>query len=537
MTPAIKKIKVAMSEERIRQLEAQLKAQETKLKAQETESKEQEAQLKAQLKAQEDKNSRLADENEKLKDNTIRLEVILSIGNGTPSAIVSKVLQRPIKHYIPKEDERRADCWKKLQGLASGIDLTTSENDVVHPFICLVLNEIYKDKIPPPAILNRVKPVGTNAVPDILICRTGVSSPSWKDVDILIKLKCAQTALMTDAIAQVSKYMSEALKEGFGKPNRRLIAMASNCLSLHVMQVDDDVRNLFRYELFELFPSGWTNLPDATLGFSLLYDLFREQLNETFAIRVNGEDVIVEGTIQNAEIGIYICTLHGEKCVVKQGITRRHKGLMIQEAINYSTVASNPELASFIVPKVDVKIEYGYAMKLAKPLKGVNLSKEGIISGMRHIFHGLRQMHSLGYTHLDIRPDNIVVYEETFRLIDWASLITNANERVFQYQGVTDPFCPSEVGEFLPTGKLKLWDLFCYGHTFLFLIADTEDRIKFHRPETRHEYIINLCKSNQNNIENRIARFFEGLNTWCHGESDVSISSYQAFEELLFDDI
>jgi hypothetical protein len=111
---------------------------------------------------------------------------------------------------------------------------------------------------------------------------------------------------------------------------------------------------------------------------------------------------------------------------------------------------------------------------------------------------------------MDIRPGNIVIYENKGRLIDWLTLQRGEIGHAYLRQGHEDPFWPFHREKFTHKSLFYLWDLISLGYTFLFL-AVTDLSVRLEMQTKRFDVVCNLSKDPT--FVGKMARIIQYLET------------------------
>jgi hypothetical protein len=336
------------------------------------------------------------------------------------------------------------------------------------------------------AVTETRKVDGSQQVPDLVIAKQGCTNPGFQDVFAVIELKTPSTVLMNAAV-QAGKYLAEISNSRIDT-NRSLTAIGTNYQDVCIFgfQNRDSVPILTLYDIAPCFPKGWKDLGTPTDGFMALCHAIHQTGDSTSRIIViNESDVVITGTIHEMEgIGVYRCTYLQEELVVKQGYGKRGKGFVEHELQKLKTVSKIAKFQPFLLPwKQDLNIQHGYAMPLGTvitdPLLFVTDWEGFLDKQYRWLIQGLSILHEENLYHMDIRPGNIIIYENTARLIDWLTLQRGDVINAWLRQGHDDPFWPVHRDKFNEKNLFYLWDLISLGYTFLFLaIKELSIRLK-----------------------------------------------------------
>jgi serine/threonine protein kinase len=99
---------------------------------------------------------------------------------------------------------------------------------------------------------------------------------------------------------------------------------------------------------------------------------------------------------------------------------------------------------------------------------------------------GIAILHQNGWVHTDIRPKNIIVYNNTARLIDWVTAyqLRMGGDCFYHHQGEIDPFAHDslyEISDRASTSFLPKWDYLSLAYS-LFGLSGYFDKL----PRERH---------------------------------------------------
>lgn len=290
----------------------------------------------------------------------------------------------------------------------------TDENKMLHPWFANIFKIIIKRLGVNVAILNRprVSVGGLNEVsPDFLIGPLGLSLMSFLDSRIIIELN-RSTAPFNSAISDSTQYLGHALSY-----YRNVISIACNALEIQALWVTDEAQQLKTRKVSLFTDCKWKSHTEPTKGFKLLCNILSCPVGPPKSISINGELIPTTGTMfDDGTICIYTC-IHGWQEILAQiAIEKR-------EFQKYKKVLEYHEMQKYVVPepKIPVEVMDGFAMMRGTPLYEIR-DLETLKIHLQHAFQGIQQLHALGFYHLDLRPSNFVIYDETCRLIDWATM-------------------------------------------------------------------------------------------------------------------
>ena len=158
-------------------------------------------------------------------------------------------------------------------------------------------------------------------------------------------------------------------------------------------------------------------------------------------------------------------------------------------------------MQNFVVPVLEeFKVESGFAMEVGEPLiRWIELNVAGkkkhdvvlpqLKVFLKQVFHGLALLHYNNWSHFDIRPANIVIFNGTARLIDWLTANPCDYHQSWRIQqGETCYFWPKNYEMFIKDGKK--WDLISFGYTTIALaLGEIEAKKVFEDFDSRQIFV------------------------------------------------
>jgi hypothetical protein len=140
------------------------------------------------------------------------------------------------------------------------------------------------------------------------------------------------------------------------------------------------------------------------------------------------------------------------------------------------------DLITFITP---------IAKETATDLPKENLTSIELLNGFKSIFNQLKTMHNQGYVHHDVKPDNILIYENNEWKLNDFGLAKKADEKSF---GGTLLFCPLDFN----TIETKTKDLYAFALTMCAIFLGGTHHIDYAKAmgkENYVEYLLNDLKT------------------------------------------
>jgi len=437
-------------------------------------------------------NETLTAENEKLTQEVNLNKSIQSLTVGAPTTIFSYITNlgpAPVESQsCPLE--KIVDCWRQCRNSSLMPDLgavsSRVQEDSVQVAFTVGIRIIVSNLHYRHYFTEKINISGSDLKPDLILAQQGVTNPGFRDVLIIVELKAPKISLK-DVVAQAAKYLA---KVSLKKLNQKqslssLVAIGSNYLDICIFGFP--CGNILRRcsGVKSCFPAGWKKLDTPTDGFiELCHAIHQTGDSNSKYIKINDVDVIITGTIYEMEgVGVYRCTYQNQDLVVKQGYGKRGKGLVELELEKLKVVSEITAFRPYLLPwKEDLRVQHGYVMPFGTVIFDECYQNESfLMEQYRWLIKGLKILHGNNLYHLDIRPGNIIVYENSARLIDWFTLQRDELFHAWLRQGHDDPFWPIHREKFNDKSLFYLWDLISLGYTFLFIAVNDESvRLQMH---------------------------------------------------------
>jgi hypothetical protein len=376
---------------------------------------------------------------------------------------------------------------------------------------------------------------GSRHLPALVLVRERTAVLDLQDVVAVVDLKSPSVSL-NEITRQAALYLSEQfqIRASRNLPLSSLIALGSNYAEICIfgVPVPDTSMGLHRYTVAPCFPIGWKTLESPTEGFvELCHAMYHIGKNASKYIPINESvGIIVDTFHENTTIGtsVYKCTYRNEDIVVKQGYEVSGKSLVDEELEHLKVVSKVVEFHPYLLPwRQDLRIAHGFAMYLGTVISTPSLlTEEFLEKQFCWLVQGLRILHKNDMNHMDIRPGNIIIYEDTARITDW---MTMRRGEIIPECLVTlhdDPFWPVLREKFQERKLFYLWDLTSLGYTFLFL-AVKDLSVRWDMQIERLDVVKSLL--NDPTLVGKLARIVQYLET-----TSLDTDQNSVYETCLF---
>ena len=150
-----------------------------------------------------------------------------------------------------------------------------------------------------------------------------------------------------------------------------------------------------------------------------IYNSHRDDYSRKYNVKKKHSGL---GSGGNGDVRRAICIKTGElvalKCLNKDAKANKEKRLRFEDEIN--TMVQAGKQIKGIIPIIDYSIKGGwYVMPVAESLNKHCDSIESIVAGVKQIAETLVEIHDMGLSHRDIKPDNMLYYEDRWVLCDF----------------------------------------------------------------------------------------------------------------------
>lgn len=267
------------------------------------------------------------------------------------------------------------------------------------------------------------------------------------------------------------------------------------------------------------------------------------------------------GSGGNGDVRRAICIETGElvalKCLNKDAMAIKEKRLRFEDEINTMVQAGGK--INGIIPIVDYSIKGGwYVMPVAEGLNKYCDSIESIVAGIKQIAETLVEIHDMGLSHRDIKPDNMLYYEDRWVLCDFGLVdipdnphnLTKNSNRV----GAIKTIAP-EMSRNAKDADGKKADVYSLAKSLWMLITKNDESFEGHYDvldntmslhqykDVREQHLVEIDElldvSTMNNPDDRptMIQFVERLSAWQEinaNDSKKQISNWNFLKKYLF---
>lgn len=245
------------------------------------------------------------------------------------------------------------------------------------------------------------------------------------------------------------------------------------------------------------------------------------------------------------------------KCLNKSAKANKEKVLRFEDEI--STMIQAGKQIKGIIPIIDYSIKgCWYVMPIAEGIKGRSNSIEEIIAGILQVAETLVGIHAIGLSHRDIKPDNMLYYNDRWVLCDFGLVdipdnphnLTKNSTRV----GAVKTIAP-EMSRNAKDADGKKADVYSLAKSLWILLTNNDDSFEGHYEVTDasmslHEYkdlrrqhlveideLLEAATKNEPNERPTMAQFVSRLKLWQEINKDVrkqQISNWNFLKQYLF---
>ncbi|KAJ3099212.1 hypothetical protein HDU96_010772 [Phlyctochytrium bullatum] len=396
-----------------------------------------------------------------------------------------------------------AAAWNFIRNSTAILDLSFDSED---GFIT-AMKQIIKDitiRIPLPCSIHPRHQIYGDIL-SIAFCYGRVLTHDYQDIEALFMLQC-QDVPLSAAVLEATDCLWNAM---VFQPN--IFAIASNVKEIFIIRGGEEVFKCSRTAALEFLPEGWRNRVEPTTGFQHLCRVFFTIYEEKNSVILDGRRYHIKETISEGS-GLYIVDFNDKEVVVKRRLGRFGISFTQLELSNYRDVYRHESLRDYLVPLLDVEVEDGFAMARGQNFEEemAKMDEQTILNHFTHLLRGLKELHSIGFAHANVRPANIVLFEGKSRWIDWFALKPLAESfRRFHIGSKDLLLWPTSSKDFFEGDEKKsfiYWDLISFGYTFLLLSLSRGRRHEFGTLETRWALVEALKAEAADNNSNKAAR-------------------------------
>lgn len=267
------------------------------------------------------------------------------------------------------------------------------------------------------------------------------------------------------------------------------------------------------------------------------------------------------GSGGNGDVKRAICIKTGDvvalKCLNREAKLNNEKMLRFEDEVN-TMLQAGKEIGG-IIPIIDYSIKGGwYVMPVADNIKGHCDNIDEVVDGILQIAETLAELHKIGLSHRDIKPDNILYYEGRWVLCDFGLVdipdnphnLTKNSNRV----GAIKTIAP-EMSRNAKNADGSKADVYSLAKTLWILLTGNSDSFEGHYDVTDNamslhkyegltdEHLIELDElleeSTRNSPEDRptMAAFVAELKKWKEIKADQTkqqVSNWNYLKKYLF---
>ena len=269
------------------------------------------------------------------------------------------------------------------------------------------------------------------------------------------------------------------------------------------------------------------------------------------------------GSGGNGDVRKAICIETDElvalKCLNKEAKNNKEKQLRFEDEI--ITMLQAGKKINGIIPILDYSIKgCWYVMPVAESINGHCANIKEIVCGILQIAETLVELHNMGLSHRDIKPDNMLYYDGRWVLCDFGLVdipdnphnLTKNSNRV----GAIKTIAP-EMSRNAKTADGTKADVYSLAKSLWMLLTNnndsfeghyevTDDSVSLHQYSSlREEHLIEIdelliaATENDPTIRPTMKQFVEKLKSWQDVSADFSkqqISNWDFLKEYLFHD-
>ncbi len=267
------------------------------------------------------------------------------------------------------------------------------------------------------------------------------------------------------------------------------------------------------------------------------------------------------GSGGNGDVKKAICIKTGDFVALKslnnEAKNNKEKMLRFEDEIN--TMLQAGKQIDGIIPIIDYSLKGGwYAMPIAESIKNHCKNIDDIVEGVLQVAETLAELHDKGISHRDIKPDNMLFYNERWVLCDFGLVdipnnphnLTKNSKRV----GAIKTIAP-EMSRNAKDADGKKADVYSLAKTLWILLTKNDDSFEGHYDVTdnsmslhrfddlREEHLIEIDEllemATRNAPEDRptMEEFVDALNRWKKIKADSGkqqVSNWNFLKKYLF---
>ena len=502
------------------------KVQETSEKLQETSEELQETAEELQETAEElqETSEKLREtklELEKSRQETKRMTIMHNLRSGTVAArfrFVQAHGKQDVDALIPwSRPERKVvkKLWKRLRKCEDVCDTAvyrSQKEEALYEPLRIVMQRIAAALDQPLLFKIQYRLEDPLYVPDIVGGPEDYRFFGWSDLFVVVAIKPMKSgsAAYKEGAVEAIEYLlfvNENMPESESYRDRVGIFCDFETIEVFAFE-EGNIEKFKRSGRIDLFGNGWKDAKSPTEGFELLCRALNVPVSRGKNVVVNGEEVQVIGSLFDSnDVGVYVISgadVSADENVdvvvkVAKPFQRYARGIVRSEWSKYQQLFGFSDLREFMVPPVpELTVERGFAMhkgqsfmadfesKLKEKRDDVSVEElnwQVLLPAILRMLDAIQALKDHGYLHGDIRPRNIILFQQKACLIDWVTATKLSDWKLALRQGFDDPFWPEE------NCRAELWDLYGLAYSFLYLASSHKDRKMFAIPNERQALV------------------------------------------------
>lgn len=340
-------------------------------------------------------------------------------------------------HFINPIEAKLLSVWNELKSLRLDfLDTGLNEKSQVHPFVENLLKVIintfgnslsYHHEA---ALSNPVK------IPDFVLSARNVTRPSWADCLGSVECKKFSTSqsIFVSGGGQSVEYCVNSF-DSINVPNVFRFSAVTDGFSIQFFVCSNITeKKKFMSQVLELCPMDIEqhNSSRYSEGLKLLCQMIikisEEALTIPITLKIKGEEFNITSSIKRCVMTSNVCVINrnGVECVIKYSdyqsaknffIRREFKAYKILELSDVKLLKLDADSSEEMLIFKDIGIDLKTWCKsilapddLERKIKFLNLFKD--------ILDNIFKLHRFGYTHGDVRTENILVFEAGYESPD-----------------------------------------------------------------------------------------------------------------------